>query len=492
MISEKLAIIVPYKNREDQLYKFIGHMDWFLGDKFEDFTIFIVEQQSPDLFNYGALCNTAVDYLKDEGYEYYVFHDVDLLPQEGCDYSSLNIQYPTHMASKILDIPKFKAYPHYIGGVFKISKVQFEKINGFSNDYWGGGFEYIDLLYRMNKVIPDTLPVVKFFNKDIFKYHRLIDVHNVDFDIKKKINSFICENGNSLIIEPNSKIDNILNDSFTISFDLFVSDDQSEDGCIIGKEGYDTGIFIKNNNAIVFQHWTEDGEIIQIWNDNSELKNKWTNVAFRLSTATGIVSMFVDGRLVNETFFDNCNNLMDFSGKNLWIGSLSLRNRFKGKISNLCIFDYDLSHNEIESLYTKNYEENLTTFAPVLNIPFSKALGNFFLDTQEFKSNARIIKMSNELQGIEEEHKFSHTFRFPSEDFGKYKVLENSNKFSILDKYYWEQMDEDMVENEKILFYESVKDKNKIPKYGLDSIKYRIKNVENLNHNTKKLLVKLN
>jgi hypothetical protein len=53
-------------------------------------------------------------------------------------------------------------------------------------------------------------------------------------------------------------------------------------------------------------------------------------------------------------------------------------------------------------------------------------------------------------------------------------------------------MDEDMVENEKILFYESVKDKNKIPKYGLDSIKYRIKNVENLNHNTKKLLVKLN
>ena len=31
-------------------------------------------------------------------------------------------------------------------------------------------------------------------------------------------------------------------------------------------------------------------------------------------------------------------NLMDFSQKNLWIGSLSLRNRFKGKISNLCIF----------------------------------------------------------------------------------------------------------------------------------------------------------
>ena len=67
----------------------------------------------------------------------------------------------------------------------------------------------------------------------------------VDSEIKKKINSFTCSNGNSLFIQPNPKIDYVFSDSFTISFDIFVDDDQSEDGCIVGKEGYDSGVFIK-------------------------------------------------------------------------------------------------------------------------------------------------------------------------------------------------------------------------------------------------------
>jgi len=491
MISEKLAIIVPYQNREEQLYKFLGHMDWYLGDKFENYTIYIVEQESPTLFNYGALCNAAVDILKDEGYSYFIFHDIDLLPQEGCDYSNLNIQYPTHISSKILDIHKLKPYPHYTGGVFKISKEHFERINGFSNDYWGGGFEYLDLLYRMNKVIPDNLPIIKFFNKDIFEYHRFIDIVEVDSEIKKKINSFICSNGNSLFIQPNTKLDYVFSDSFTVSFDIFVDDDQLEDGCIVGKEGYDSGVFIKNNEAIVFQHWTEDGEIIQIWNDNSILKNKWTNVTIKLSTSNGIASMYFDGKLVNETFYDNTKNLMDFSQKNLWIGSLSLRNRFKGKISNLCIFDYDLTQTEIEMLYSNNYDSSLTTFTPILNIPFSKSVGQFFVDTQEFKSNAKIIKMDNSVQGNEEEQKYSYKIKMPSEDFGKYKILENSNKFTILEKYYWEEKDDNMIENEKILFYETTKQKTNSFKFGLSSIKYKLKTKQTINNHSEKLILKL-
>ena len=211
-------------------------------------------------------------------------------------------------------------------------------------------------------------------------------------------------------------MDYVFSDSFTVSFDIFVDDDQSEDGCIVGKEGYDSGVFIKNNEAIVFQHWTEDGEIIQIWNDNSILKNKWTNVTIKLSTSNGIASMYFDGKLVNETFYDNTKNLMDFSQKNLWIGSLSLRNRFKGKISNLCIFDYDLTQTEIEMLYSNNYDSSLTTFTPILNIPFSKSVGQFFVDTQEFKSNARIIKMDNSVQGNEEEQKYSYKIKMPAEN----------------------------------------------------------------------------
>jgi hypothetical protein len=490
MNAEKLAIIVPYKDREEDLYKFIGHMEWYLSSKFDDFKIYVIEQESPDLFNYGALCNAAVKILESEGYNYFVFHDLDLLPQEDCDYSDTNMQYPTHMASTIMDTPGFKPYPHYIGGVFKISKDNFYKVNGFSNDYWGGGLEYLDLLYRMNKHIPDSLPTTKIFNTNIFNYHRFIDVIQVDKLINKELASFIFSNGNTLVLQKNDKINHLLSDSFTICFDVFIDVDQSEDGCIIGREGYDTGIFVRNNEAIVFQHWLEDGEMMQIWQPNDNIKGKWCNLCVRVSTITGQASMFVDGKLVNDVYFDNSKSLMDFSSKPFWLGSIGMRNRFKGKISNLIMFDYDLSDNEIDKLYTKNYENGDTTFDAIANIPFSKSFGAFFIDTQNYKSNAKLIKMDNAKHGITENFAYTHKIKAPAEDFGKYKILENSNKFSILEKYYWQDKDPNMVENENIFFYEVTDPKLKNLKYGLSSVSYRIRKEEDINKHTKKITIK--
>ena len=42
-------------------------------------------------------------------------------------------------------------YPEYIGGVTLFNKEHFNWINGFSNKYWGWGFEDDDLLYRCRK-----------------------------------------------------------------------------------------------------------------------------------------------------------------------------------------------------------------------------------------------------------------------------------------------------------------------------------------------------
>lgn len=490
MNTEKLAIIVPYKERIEDLYKFIGHMEWYLSSKFENFQIYVMEQELPTLFNYGALCNAAVKLLEEENYSYFVFHDLDLLPQDGCDYSETNIQYPTHMASTILDISGFKPYPHYIGGVFKISKDNFYKINGFSNDYWGGGFEYLDLLYRMNRHIPDSLPTTKLYDINIFNYHRFIDVSEVDKAAGKEFASFIFSNGNTLVLQENDKINHLLSDSFTICFDIFIDLDQKEDGCIIGKEGYDCGIFVKNNEALVFQHWLEDGEMIQIWQEHSKIKGRWANVCIRVNTIDGNASMFIDGRLVNDTHFDNYKSLMDFSKKPFWMGSIGLRNRFKGKITNLTMFDYNLSDTEIDKLYTKNYQPGDTTFDAVVNIPFSKSMGSFFIDTQNFKSNAKFIKMDNSMQGLIENFSYTHKVKMPAEDFGKYKILENSNKFSILEKYYWEDKDTDMIENEKILFYEAVDPKQKNLKYGLNSVSFRVRKEEQINNHTKKITLK--
>jgi hypothetical protein len=39
----KLAIIVPYRDREEHLARFVPHMEKFLSDKKIDFKIFVVE-----------------------------------------------------------------------------------------------------------------------------------------------------------------------------------------------------------------------------------------------------------------------------------------------------------------------------------------------------------------------------------------------------------------------------------------------------------------
>ena len=76
---DKLAIIVPYRDRQAHLNVFIPHMNRFLANKGIDYTIFIAEQADDRPFNYGKLCNSAYTLLKDE-YDYFCFHDVDQLP----------------------------------------------------------------------------------------------------------------------------------------------------------------------------------------------------------------------------------------------------------------------------------------------------------------------------------------------------------------------------------------------------------------------------
>ena len=66
-----------------------------------------------------------------------------------------------------------------------------------------------------------TLPTIKFFDKNIYKQHRLIDVNENEYEITKKLTSFEFKDGDSLMIKSNSTIDNLFQDSFTISFDAF-------------------------------------------------------------------------------------------------------------------------------------------------------------------------------------------------------------------------------------------------------------------------------
>lgn len=490
MAKKKLGIIVPFRDRQDEMFKFASHMQWFLADKL-DYTIYFIEQQSPDLFNYGSLCNVGYTLAKDEC-DYFIFHDINLIPiTENCDYSADFLNYPVHMASTIIDVDNGKPYPHWIGGAFKISKKDFEKINGFSNDYWGGGFEYLDLLWRMDKY-GISLPNIKFFDKNIYTHHNFTDVKEEDFEVTKKLTSFEFSEGNSLMIKANSSIDVLFQDSFTISFDAYINNNQNQDGTLFAKEGYDCGLFVKNNQALVFQHWHEDGELIQIWWNHADIKNKWAHITLKFDNLDGVVGLYIDGKLVDETFFDTSKPLMDFSNKDIWLGSLYFKNKLKGKISNILCFDYALSDTEIDVIFKQNYSKNLTTFEPIIDIAFNKILGQFYVDTASLKNHARKILITNQKDAEIENFQYSYKFNMPEAGLGKFKILENSKKFSILDNYKFDNPDPNFVENEKIIFYESMKSTTKKqPKYGLSSVSYKVTGETKIDKNIKKITIKL-
>jgi N-terminal domain of galactosyltransferase/N-terminal region of glycosyl transferase group 7 len=142
--SDPLVIIVPYRDRLDHLKMFVPHMESFLRD--QAFRILVVEQADDKPFNKGKLCNIGFTLTSPED-KWICFHDIDMLPVDGsCDYSPSD--RATHLAGCVEQFGFEMPYPEYLGGVFLTTRQQFERMNGYSNEYWGWGNEDDDLYIR--------------------------------------------------------------------------------------------------------------------------------------------------------------------------------------------------------------------------------------------------------------------------------------------------------------------------------------------------------
>jgi len=142
-MEKKISIVVPYRNRESHLKEFIPFMEGILKDQGIPFHIFVIHQTDDKPFNRAKLLN--VGYKESEDYDYFAFHDVDMLPLDS-DYSYVDC--PTHLASKAEQFGWRLPYDGYFGGVTLFDKESFTKINGYSNEYWGWGAEDDDVLFR--------------------------------------------------------------------------------------------------------------------------------------------------------------------------------------------------------------------------------------------------------------------------------------------------------------------------------------------------------
>lgn len=148
---KKLAICVPYRDREEHLKEFVPKVTKFLKQQNIEHKIFICHQVDDKSFNRGKLKNIAFEIACKEGFDYFAFHDIDLIPEdESCDYS-FPISAPVQV-SKYLSRSNYEPlYPTNFGGVVLFSKEQFENINGYYNDYWEWGAEDDDLFWRCKK-----------------------------------------------------------------------------------------------------------------------------------------------------------------------------------------------------------------------------------------------------------------------------------------------------------------------------------------------------
>jgi len=143
--QKELIIIVPYRCREENLKQFIPYLHCFLKDV--KHRIIVIEQSGDGLFNRAKLLNVGFRLYRDKN-AYFCFHDVDMLPESiACDYAYPVI--PTHLAAYCSQF-EYQFLSYYFGGVVLVNKEDFQRVNGFSNQYWGWGGEDDDLRKRFD------------------------------------------------------------------------------------------------------------------------------------------------------------------------------------------------------------------------------------------------------------------------------------------------------------------------------------------------------
>lgn len=148
--KEVLGVLVPYRDRRDQLDVFASHMRTYLHARGVPFRIYVAEQTDAGAFNRGWALNAAFLFAEPE-VDYVVFHDVDMLPLPGVDYRYDPRADVRHLSTRISQFGFSIPYDEYCSGAFVASKAFVRSINGFATQFWGWGGEDDEFCARVAK-----------------------------------------------------------------------------------------------------------------------------------------------------------------------------------------------------------------------------------------------------------------------------------------------------------------------------------------------------
>ncbi|KFW61648.1 Beta-1,4-galactosyltransferase 4, partial [Pygoscelis adeliae] len=146
---QHVAILIPHRNREKHLLYLLEHLHPFLQRQQLDYGIYVIHQAGSTKFNRAKLLNVGyLEALKEANWDCFIFHDVDLVPENDFNIYMCDRQ-PKHLVVGRNNTGYRLRYQGYFGGVTALTRDQFSKVNGFSNNYWGWGGEDDDLRIRV-------------------------------------------------------------------------------------------------------------------------------------------------------------------------------------------------------------------------------------------------------------------------------------------------------------------------------------------------------
>jgi hypothetical protein len=425
-ITHKLGIIVPYRDREEQLKRFLSHMKEYIKDI--DYEIFIVEQADDKPFNRGKLLNAGYKYALDKGCDYFVFHDVDMLPED-VDYSYSD--KPLHLATHLQEHDYETTFFDYFGGVTMFTKEDFKTINGFSNEYWGWGFEDDDLLIRC-------------IESNLELDNEISGKGNIE-----EIESFKFEGDLSNIVLKTSK-SYLLEDDFTISVmvkpsEIKINENKDYDEFpIISIPGYNTGIFYNSFRRFFCQVYDADKKPYSITTDI--LGERWVHLTMKYEVPGMLkgsnhhtVSFYVDGEFIDRVEM-GC-EIMNLDSSQIYIGSANgkptNKDFFYGFISDIEIYDVALNDDEIKEIYNNPKKPKIRNFG---NFKSSSFLYSQLLP--ELSSNNTCIDLGqkydvklNNIYLYKDNHSYKTFLPKPCRRNSRFKSLKHKTNSSIGNKW---------------------------------------------------------
>lgn len=202
-IIPKIIFIVPYRDRRQEKCIFSVYMKYIMEDYDKnDYEIYYSHQTDARPFNRGATKNIGFLVMKNKYPNDYhnitfVFNDVDTLPVKKNTFN-----YATTKGI----VKHFYGFTFALGGIFSIVGSDFEKCNGFPNN-WGWGLEDNVMNDRvlLNEIV---------INRELFYFRNTRDVISLYDTPNRIINN--KEPGNYLANNLNDNLNNITELEYTI------------------------------------------------------------------------------------------------------------------------------------------------------------------------------------------------------------------------------------------------------------------------------------